>query len=222
MKKILSTLCLAAVLAAGAMGGPAGAQQSNPSDKQSDQSVKSDGSVVIITTASDGTKTEVRTFKTGDIARITRTTRDNGERAVMVEYRDGRTAKLEDESDIEQAMDATADAIKRAADKTWNVTKEAAAEVADKAEDVGDKAAGVGEKVVSKTKDAGKEVADKTEDVADKTVDTGKKAGKVAVKGVKVAADKTEDVADKAVDVGKEVGDRQRFKGRCARRGRKD
>jgi hypothetical protein len=184
MKKILSTLCLTAVLAVGAMGSPIGEQQSTATQNQSDQSLKkSDGSMVMTTTASDGTKTEVRTFETGDIARITRTTRSNGERTVMVEHRDGRMAKLEDESDIEQAMDATADAIMMAANKTWNATKE-----------------------------VGAEVADKTEDVADKTVDTGKKAGEVVVKGVKIAADKTEDVGDKAVsktkDAGKEIGDK--------------
>jgi hypothetical protein len=190
--KILSTLCLTAVLAAPALGLPAGGQQSHDQSAQSMK--KSDGSVVSTTIAPDGTKTEVRSFETGDIVRITRTTRSSGERAVMVEYRDGRTAKLEDKNDIEQAMDATADTIMMAANKTWDATKE-----------------------------AGKEVADKTEDVADKTADAGKKAGEVAVKGVKVAADKTEDVAsgtgkavkegaektwDKTKDVGAEVADK--------------
>ncbi|HEX8090266.1 MAG TPA: hypothetical protein VF762_15515 [Blastocatellia bacterium] len=195
MKKLLSTLCLTVVLSVGAMGWPQGEQQSTPTQNHPDQSMtKSDGSMVTTTIAPDGTKTEVRTFKTGDIARITRTTRSNGERTVMVEHRDGRTAKLEDQGDIEQAMDASADMIMTAAGKTWNGAKE-----------------------------VGGEVADKTEDVADKAVDTGKKAGKVAVKGVKVAADKTEDVAsetgeavkkgaektwDKTKDVGAEVADK--------------
>ena len=217
MKKILSTFCLVAVLAVGAMGLPTDQTQSQ--DQPSQSMKKSDGSIVSTTVAQDGTKTEVRTFETGDIARITRTTSSNGERMVMVEYRDGRTAKLEDENDIEQAMDATADAIKMAADKTWNATKEVGKEVADKTEDVADKAVEVGKTAVDKTKEAGKEVADKTEDVADKTVDVGKKTGEVVVKGVKIAADKskeagkevadkTEDVADKTVDVGKEVADK--------------
>ncbi|MFP5262574.1 MAG: hypothetical protein ACLGJB_11770 [Blastocatellia bacterium] len=195
MKKLLSTLCLTVALSAGAMGWPQVEQLPAASQNHSDQSVtKSDGSVVVTTVAEDGTKTEVRTFKTGDIARITRTTRANGERIVTVEHRDGRTAKLEDQGDIEQAMDATADTIMMVASKTWGAAKE-----------------------------VGGEVADKTEDVADKAMDAGKEAGKVAVKGVKVAADKTEDVAsetgeavkkgaektwDKTKDVGAEVADK--------------
>jgi hypothetical protein len=223
MKKVLSTFCLVAALAVGAMGLPTDQTQSQ--DQPSQSMKKSDGSIVSTTVAQDGTKTEVRTFETGDIARITRTTSSNGERMVMVEYRDGRTAQLEDKNDIEQAMDATADAIKMAADKTWNATKEAGKEVADKTEDVADKTVDVGKTAVDKTKEAGKEVADKTEDVADKTVDVGKKTGEVAVKGVKIAADKTkeagkevadktEDVADKTVDVGKTAVDKTKEAGK--------
>ena len=217
MKKILSTFCLTAVLAAGAMGLPTNQPQSQ--DQPSQSMKKSDGSMVSTTVASDGTKTEVRTFETGDIVRITRTTSTNGERMVMVEYRDGRTAKLEEESDIEQAMDATADVIKTAADKTWNASKEVGKEVADKTEDVADKAVDVGKETgkvavkgvkiaADKTKDAGKEVADKTEDVADKTVDVGKTVVDKTKEAGKEVADKTEDVADKSVDVAKEVGDK--------------
>lgn len=200
MKRILSALFLSAVLAF-ATTGAAFAQHSHQSDDSKQTITKSDGSVVVVTVADDGTKTEVRTFKTGDIARITRTTHSNGHRTVEVEYRDGRTANIEEESDIEQAMDATADRITAAASKTKETAKEITSEVSDKAEDAADK-------VVEKSKDAGKVAvkgvkvtADKAEDVADKTVDTTKEAGKAV-------ADKAEDVEDKAVAAGKVVGDK--------------
>jgi hypothetical protein len=84
---------------------------------------KPDGSTVAVSTNTDGTKTEVRTFKTGDVARVTRTTAPGGKRTANVEMRDGRKADLNDEGDIEKAMDATGDAIATAASKTWDTTK---------------------------------------------------------------------------------------------------
>jgi hypothetical protein len=140
--------------------------------------VKADGSTVQTTIATDGTKSEVRTFPAGEVTRVTRTTRPTGTREVVVEYRDGRKNEIKDESDIERAMDATGDAIVAAADKTWEVSRDVGKEIGDKAEDVGS------------------EVGDKAEDVADKTVDTSKKVGKEVGKGAKKAGKKIKDVID--------------------------
>jgi hypothetical protein len=225
MKKLISASILSLMLAIGAL---AGSQTTSGSphlhNTQSPQKVtRSDGSMVETTVAEDGTKTEVRTFNSGDISRVTRTTRPDGTRTVMVEYRDQRTVELKEESDIEQAMDATADTIASAAKRAWTATKTVGKEIGDKTEDVADKTVDVTKKAARKTKEAGKEVADKSEDVADKTVDTSKK---VAVKGVKVTkeagkevADKSEDVADKTVDVTKEGVEKTKEGGSWLKRG---
>ncbi len=229
MKRILSVLGLTIALSFGtaAFAQTEGHSHHAQSNQSPSKVTKSDGSTVEIVVAPDGTKTEIRTFETGDIARITRTTNSDGIRAVFVEYRDGRKADLTDENDIEQAMDATADVMLAAADKAWKVTKAVGEEVADKTEDVADKTVDVTKKAVDKTKDVTKDVAketvevtkkaaDKTEDVADKTInktkevgkevadkseDVADKTGKVAVKGVKVTKEAGEDVADKTEDV---------------------
>ncbi len=122
---------------------------------------KEDGSTVAVTQSPDGTKTEVRTFKTGEVARVTRTTRPNGEQTARVEFRDDRNVDIEDKSTVEDIMDATANTIADAANKTWDTTKH-----------------------------VGEEVGDKSEDVADKTVDTSKDVGKAIGKGAKKGAEK--------------------------------
>ena len=113
MKRILSVLGLTIALSFGtaAFAQTEGHSHQAQSSQSPSKVTKSDGSTVEIVVAPDGTKTEIRTFETGDIARITRTTHSDGMRAVVVEYRDGRKADLTDENDIEQAMDATADVM---------------------------------------------------------------------------------------------------------------
>jgi hypothetical protein len=172
------------ILALGVMTGACANNDSGYSTQtaQSAKEVeKEDGSTVAVSTAPDGTKTEVRRFKSGDVARVTRTTPRGGESTATVEFSDGRKVELEDKSDIERAMDATSDAIVAAANKTWDATKE-----------------------------VGKEIGDKTEDVAGKTVDTGKKVGKEIGKGAKrgaeEVADKAEDAADAVAKGAKTVG----------------
>lgn len=138
---------------------------------------KEDGSVVTETKAPDGTVTEIRTFETGEVARVTRTTPSTGRRTATVEFRDGRKVDLEDDNDIEQAMDATGDAIADAATRAWDAAKE-----------------------------IGEEVGDKTEDVAGKTVDVTKDIGSKVGKGAKTGAEKVKDAAgDTAEAVGKGV-----------------
>jgi hypothetical protein len=224
MRKAFSALFLSALLAVSAVA----FQDHTAHQNDSNQTItKSDGSVVITTIAEDGTRTQVRTFKSGNIAKVTRTTNPDGSRMVVVEYRDGREADLKDKSDIEQAMDATADKIEIAANKALNATAKVGEEVADKTEDVVDKTADVTKQVASETKEIGEKTADKTKDVAtktevvankavdksketagevvDKTVDTSKDVARSSVKGVKVVGDKAEDVADATVDTSKDV-----------------
>jgi len=161
--------------------------------------VRDDGSTVEIQTAPDGTRTEVRTFKSGDVVRVTRTTPPSGKRTARVELRDNRTVDLDDDSAIENAMEWTGDAIASAAVKTWEVTKKVGAEVADKTEDVG---GAVGKGAVT----AGKEVADKTEDAGGAVGKGAKKVGRGAVTVGKEVADKTEDAAQATAKGVKKLG----------------
>lgn len=127
-----------------------------------------DGSTTLVTTYSDGTTREERTFKTGRLSRVTRNTNASGQRTMRVTYRaDSREVEMQDASWVDKAMDATGDALATAASKT----KQGAIEVADKAEDVGDAT----KKGVKK---GVREVGDKAEDVGDAVKKGAKKVGK--------------------------------------------
>jgi hypothetical protein len=140
-----------------------------------------DGSTTVVTMYSDGSKSEVRTFKSGHLARVARDTSASGTRTARVAYRDDSAEiEVKDESWIDKSMDATGDALATAARKTKAGVKAAANETADKAEDVGDA-----------TKKGARKAADKAEDV-----------GSAIKKGVKKGATET---ADKAEDVGSAV-----------------
>lgn len=123
-----------------------------------------DSSTTIVTLYSDGSKSEVRTFKTGKLSKVVRDTSIDGTRSVKVAYRDDeREVVVKDPTWAEKAMDATGDALAVAAAKT----KEGAIEAADKAEDVGDA-----------TKKGARKAADKAEDVGDAVKKGAKKTGK--------------------------------------------
>lgn len=140
----------------------------------------------VVTERAGGVTTETRTFRnpSSRIERVVVTTRD-GRRTARVYYRDNTVRELP-ESEVERALDATADALVTAGGKAVDVTKDAAAEVGDKAEDVGDKAASGAKKV-------GSEAADKAEDAGDKAVSGAKKAGSATVKGAKKAGEAVKD-----------------------------
>lgn len=141
-------------------------------------------STIQTATAADGTKTEVRTFKSGDVARATRVTRRSGERTATVEFRDGRSVELEDDSAIERLMEDTGTVIADGATKAWEATKMVGSEIGDKLEDAGDKAADTGKAIGKGAKRGAEEVADKAEDVGDKAVEGAKKVGKGIKKAV--------------------------------------
>lgn len=183
MNSLRFSICaLSLALAVGASGCATDREGSVSATLESKQA---DGSTVAVSTAPDNTKTEVRTFETGEIARVTRVTRPDGTRTATVEYRDGRKVELEDESAIEQAMEATGDAIAEAADATWEKSKEIGEEVGDKSEDVADK-----------TADVSKKVAEETKDTAETVYDKSKKGAKKVGKGIKKVAGKVKDKID--------------------------
>ncbi len=131
-----------------------------------------DGSTTVVTIYNDGTKTEVRTFKAGKLARVTRTTDASGAKTVHASYRaDDTEVEIKDESWIDKSMDATGDALAVAADKTKSGLKTAARETADKAEDVSGA-------VKKGAKKAANETADKAEDVGDAVKKGAKKTAK--------------------------------------------
>ena len=139
----------------------------------------------IKTETSGGVTTETRTFRDPNsrVERVVVTTRD-GQRTARVYYRD-KTARELPESEVGQALGATADALYKAGGKVVDVSKDVGSAVADKAEDVphevddAARAAGRGAKKV------GSEVGDKAEDVGGATVNGAKKAGKATAKGAK-------------------------------------
>jgi hypothetical protein len=120
-----------------------------------------DGSTTVVAHYSDGTKSEVRTFKTGRLSRVTRETNAAGQRTARVTYRDtNREVELREASWIDKSMDATSNALVEVADKLEDVgdatkkgVKEGAKEVGDKAEDVGDAVKKGAKKVTKKAKE---------------------------------------------------------------------
>ena len=191
----LSTIVLLLAVSLAAIGcaensQPAASPSTTTATQNAQQVEKDDGSIVATTTAADGTKTEVRTFKTGEVARVTRTTSPGTKRTATVELRDGRKAELNDDSEIEQVIDASADWIADTANDIWDTTKAVGKEIGDKTEDVADKTVDTSKKVVKGTKEGAKEVGDKAEDVGDAVGKTAKKVGKGAKNVGKKVKDK--------------------------------
>ncbi|MFP5262264.1 MAG: hypothetical protein ACLGJB_10205 [Blastocatellia bacterium] len=87
---------------------------------------KEDGSVVVVSTSPNGTRTEARTFPSGDVSRVTRITATNGRRRALVEFRDGRSAEVKDENEIDRVIEASADTVRAAAAKAWEARQAAA------------------------------------------------------------------------------------------------
>jgi hypothetical protein len=79
---------------------------------------QSDGSDITTTTAPNGFKNEVRSFREGTLIQISRATWPDGRQAATVRFRDGRAVDLTDPADIEQAMTASSETIVASAVKT--------------------------------------------------------------------------------------------------------
>lgn len=150
-----------------------------------DANAKSDGSTVETHVAADGTKTEVRTFESGEVFRVSRISKPDGERLTLYDFRDNRTALSHDDSDFDNAMDATGDAITASAKRTWEVSNN------------------IGSSAVSVSKNVAEKSSDTSKDVVDKGIETGKDVGE-AVGDTSVKVGKT--VGKTSAKVGKTVG----------------
>jgi hypothetical protein len=131
-----------------------------------------------ITTATDasGVKTEARVFRNNPrVSRVVVTTQPSGQRTVRVYSATGEEKVVDN---IENALEATGEAVAQAAGWTADKAEDAGREVADKAEDVGT------------------EVADKAEDVGDQTVKGAKTVGKKTASGGKKAGKAIKDAVD--------------------------
>ncbi len=135
-------------------------------------------------TAGDVT-TETRTFRDPNsrVERVVVTNR-GGRRTARVHYRD-RTVRELPESEVEQALGMTADALVNAGGKVVDVSKDAGGAVADKVEDVPSEADDAARAAGRGAKKVGSEVGDKAEDVGGAAASGAKKAGKATAKGAK-------------------------------------
>ena len=184
-----SVLFLTCAIVFGAMGCSSDPRANLP--KTEKEIEKEDGSTVVVSASSNGTRTEARTFPAGDVARVTRITTPNGHRRAIVEFRDTTTIEIKDGNEVDRVIEAPADAVKSAAVKARDAVKSAGAEVADKTEDAADKATDAG-------KDAGGEAKRAAEEVGDAASDAGsavKKGVKKTGKGIKKVGQKIKDSA---------------------------
>lgn len=202
-KVCLLTILLLVALAAGCQNQ---ANQDQPAATASPTTVEGpDNSEITTAVDASGTRTETRTFRNNPrVSRVVVTTRD-GRRTVRAYSPSGEERVVDN---VENALEATGDAIAQSAgfvaDKGEDVAgeaKDAGAEAADKAEDVGDKAKSVGAEVADKAEDVG----DKARSVGEKTVDVSKKAGEKTVEGAKKVGEKTVEGAKKAGSAVKKV-----------------
>jgi hypothetical protein len=138
-----------------------------------------DNSEIRTTVSADGTRTETRTFRNNPrVSKVTVITDRSGRRTVRATSPSGEERVVEK---VENALEATGDAIADGAGFVADKGEDVAGEAADKAEDVGDKAV-----------DTGKAVGEKT-------VDGAKTVGSKTVKGAKKVGEKTGDAVKKVI-----------------------
>ena len=150
---------------------------------------KEDGSTVLISVSSNGTRSEARQFPSGEVARVTRITTPDGERRAIAEFRDSTSIEIRDGNEVDRVIEASADLVKSAAIKARDAAKSAGSEVANRSEDAADKAADVG-------KDAGKEVksgAEAVGDAASDAAEAAKKGAKKTGKGIRKVGEKVKE-----------------------------
>lgn len=139
----------------------------------------------IVTTETDGVRTQTRTFRNNNRVEKVVVTTDTrtGKRTARVYTTGGKVRDLP-EGKVDQALTATGDAV-----------ADAAGFVADKGEDVGrgvaDKAEDVGRPVADKAEDVGRGVADKAEDIGRGAADKAEDVGRAGARGAKKVGEKT-------------------------------
>jgi hypothetical protein len=190
----LSLLFLICVITLGAGGCSSNSDVANANIQRSEKEVeKEDGSIVSVSTAPNGTKTEARAFPSGDVSRVTRITPPNGQRRALVEFRDSRVIEIRDENEVDRVIEASADTVKAASVKAWDATKSAGSAVADKTEDAGDKAADTGKDLGKAVGKGAKRGAEEVGDAASDTAEAAKKGARKAGKGIKKVGEKIKD-----------------------------
>jgi hypothetical protein len=139
-----------------------------PTVVKSESRTRPDGSEIVTTYYSDGSKREVRTFKKGPLVSVERNTSVEGTATgKAVRRSDNSETEVKDKSWVDKSMEATGDALSTAASKT----KEA------------------GEKVGDTTKDAAKGTGEAVKAGAEKTGSEAKKGAKEVEKGAKKAGE---------------------------------
>jgi hypothetical protein len=144
----------------------------------------------IVTTETDGVRTQTRTFKNDPrVERVVVTTDTKTGRRTARVYTTGGQVRDLPEGKVDQALTATGAAVADAAGVVGDKAEDIGRGVADKAEDVGrgaaDKAEDVGRGAADKAEDIGRGAADKAEDVGRPVVKGAKKVGEKTVSGAK-------------------------------------
>lgn len=141
-----------------------------PSIVRTETKTHTDGSEITVNHHDDNSKHEHRVFKSGPLHSVRRKTHSDGTVTAHVVHRDDNTeVEVKHKNWIEKAMDATGDALAKAAGKTKDVA----------------------EKVGEETEKDAKKVGGAVKDVTGKVVDETKKDVKAVEKGTKKAYDKT-------------------------------
>ena len=139
-----------------------------------------DGSTTVVKTYSDGSKTEHRSFKTGDVAVVKRVTTASGAQRAHVVYRkDNSEVEVKDPTWVDKSMSATGNALSVAAKKTESGVK-----------------TGVNA-TVEGAKTAGSATAKGATMVGKKTAEGAKTVGKKTAEGVKAAGKGIKKVGEK-------------------------
>ena len=150
---------------------------------------KEDGSNVVVSVSSNGTRAEAREFPSGEVVRVTRITTPNGERKAIAEFRDSSSVLIKDGNEVDRVIEASGDVVKAAAIKARDAAKSAGSEVANKSEDAADKATEAGKDVGEGVKNASEAVGDAASDAAE----AAKKGAKKTGKGIKKVGEKVKD-----------------------------
>jgi hypothetical protein len=132
-----------------------------------------DNSEITTSTDASGVRTETRVFRDNPrISKVVVTTRD-GRRTAKAYSPSGEEKEI---NDVEDALQATGDALASSAGFVADKTEDVADETADQAKKVGEKTAETAEKVGDKTVQGAKKVGKTTADAAKKTGKTIKDA----------------------------------------------
>jgi hypothetical protein len=192
LNKIFAGVCVLALAGVAAGCGDSANNATSNANLANANTVAANSNVAVVSDESElktetagGVTTETRTFRDPNsrVERVVVTTRD-GRRTARVYYRD-RTVRELPESQVEQALGMTADALVTAGGKVVDVSKDVGGTVADKVEDVPSEADDAARAAGRGAKKVGSEVGDKAEDVGGATVNGAKKAGKATAKGAK-------------------------------------